>query len=158
MRFNQMLLILMGIAAVSAFAMPPTFGERFRGTIAGLFWPVAYPVRQLAGAMDAKFVRPQTTPSAEIDAARSVGQLHAENDALRRQVTTLIGENAQLRQRMNDVKSLGTLADFCTIVPVSGGDVGAQQVLNLQIRPGDGFAPNMAVVYAKGFIGKLEPL
>ena len=161
MRFNGILLGLMALAAISALAMPPTTGDSFR-KVGILFMPISSPVRQIAGSVDARMVKPIPTPSSEASAGRTAAQLRDDNETLKFQVSALTSENEHLtglnESLLVKLNSIGTLNSKLAVrlVPVIGGDLGTQQVLTLQLLSGD-VASNTPVMYPpKNFAGKLE--
>lgn len=161
MRFNGILLGLMALAAISALAMPPTTGDSFR-KVGILFMPISSPVRQIAGSVDARMVKPIPTPSSEASAGRTAAQLRDDNETLKFQVSALTSENEHLtglnESLLVKLNSIGTLDSKLAVrlVPVIGGDLGTQQVLTLQLLSGD-VASNTPVMYPpKNFAGKLE--
>jgi len=151
----------MALAAISALAMPPTTGDTFR-KVGILFMPISSPVRQIAGNVDARLVKPPSTPSSEASAGRTAAQLRDDNETLKFQVSALTSENEHLtglnESLLVKLNSIGTLNSKLAVrlVPVIGGDLGTQQVLTLQLLSGD-VASNTPVMYPpKNFAGKLE--
>ncbi len=162
MRFNGILLGLMALAAISALAMPPTTGDSFR-KVGILFMPISSPVRQIAGSVDARMVKPIPTTSSEASAGRTAAQLRDDNETLKYQVSSLSADNERLtllnESLLVKLNSIGTLNSKIAVrlVPVIGGDLGSQQVLTLQLLSGEGVASNTPVMYPpKNFAGKLE--
>ena len=154
MRFNAYLLLLLPLSAACSF-LPPGVGESFR-KLSVLLLPVSYPVRLLAGNVDARLVPQALTPSAQKESTHSPAQALNENETLQYHLSLLLSENELLRRQLADVRSLN-LKGQVKLVPVIGGDVGSRQVLTLQLSSGDGVAPNMPVTYGKGsFAGKVE--
>lgn len=155
MRFNGILLGLMALAAISALAMPPTTGDSFR-KVGILFMPVSSPVRQIAGSVDARMVKPAPLPSSELNTGRSAEQLRDDIQVMKYQVEFLTAENNLLHKKLDAIGVLDTKTPM-KFVPVIGGDLGSQQVLTLQIPTGQGVASDMPVMYPpKNLAGKLE--
>ena len=148
-------IFLMAVALLSAFVMPPTLGNAVR-KVDWLLTPVSYPVRQVAASFDARLVKSQPTPSGEAAGGATVEQLRDENQTLKFRVKQLTTVNENLQRQLNDVVLLGLPADSLRVVPVTGGDPGNQQVLNIQMPANEAVAPNVPVLYAYGMVGKLE--
>lgn len=155
MRFNASLLFMMAVAAVSAFAMPPNFGDSFRNSATTLFLPVTSTVRQVAWLLNKRLVPPRGTAVAENGGGNGYAQLRDENENLKYRVSFLKTENERLQRQLNDISQLD-IKDPVRIIPVIGGDPGSQQVLSLQLASGEGVIPNMPVMYPYGLVGKLE--
>ena len=155
MRFNAVLLSLMGLAAISALAMPPTMGDSFR-KLGILFMPVSSPVRQIAGTVDARMVKPIPLPSTQTSAGRTAAQLRDDIETMKYQIQVLTAENLRIHEKLDSIGAID-ITSAIKFVPVIGGDLGTQQVLTLQLRSGEGAVPNTPVMYPpKNFAGKLE--
>ena len=148
MRFNGYLLLLLALTGVSALFMPPGVGDSFR-KLSVLLLPVSYPVRLIAGNVDARIVRQPMTPSQEKESGRSPSQLLNDNDTLKYQLSVLTSENELLHRQLSEVRSLN-LKSQVKVVPVIGGDFGSRQMLTLQLSSGEGVVPNIPVTYVAG--------
>jgi rod shape-determining protein MreC len=157
MRFNQVIVFLMVIAALSAFVMPPGINA-FR-KFDSLLAPVSYPARKVAQALHARAggsaARP--TPSEERSGDVSVEQLRYENKNLLIRVNELTEQNQKLLELLNQVKGFELPVGALMLAPVIGGDEGSEQVLKVQVRSTDGLTPNMPVLSPQGeLVGKLQ--
>ena len=157
MRSNASLLIMMSLAGISALAMPLGMGDSFR-RIGVLFLPVSLPVRMMAGTVDARMVKPQTSLSPETSAGRTIDQLRNDYETMKYQNTVLLSENELLRRQLADVRAMNFKMPV-KFFHVIGGDLGKHQILTLLLSSSDGVAPNMPVMYQpKNLAGKIEIL
>jgi hypothetical protein len=159
MRLSLPLLVMMALAALGALFLPPTSGESLRALTGALFLPISSPVRQIAGNVDGRLVKPRVPPSIQNTAARSNQQLVDEIETLRYQVADIGNKADKLRQQLNEIGHIDPKSPM-RYVQVIGGDVGVQQVLLLQLPSSEGLAHNTPVLYPKGqstgLAGKLE--
>jgi cell shape-determining protein MreC len=150
----------MSLAGVSALAMPLGMGDSLRH-IGVLLMPVSLPVRMMAGTVDSKWVKPQTSLSPETSAGRTVDQLRNDYETMKYQNTVLLSENDLLRRQLADVRQMNIQMPV-KFFHVIGGDLGKHQILTLMISSGDGVGPGMPVMYqsknTKSLAGKLEIL
>jgi cell shape-determining protein MreC len=159
MRFSPPLLLMMALATLGALFLPPTAGESLRAFTGALFLPISSPVRQIAGNVDGRVVKPIASPSREKDGARTNAQLIDEIETLRYQVAFLDDKAKNLDKQL---KEFGQIDAKLPVrhVQVIGGDPGTQQVLFLQLANSDGLAHNTPVFYPKGnemgLAGRLE--
>jgi cell shape-determining protein MreC len=157
MRFNQVIVFLMVIAALSAFVMPPGLNA-FR-KFDSLLAPVSYPVRKVAQTLHARAggASARPTPSDEKSGDVSVEQLRYENKNLLIRVNELTEQNQKLLELLNQVKGFELPMSALMIAPVIGGDQGSEQVLKVQVRSTEGLTPNMPVLSSQGqLVGKLQ--
>jgi cell shape-determining protein MreC len=155
MRYSFGLFFLMFLSAVSAVLMPPRMGDSLRKT-SSLFIPVSLPVRVIAGSVDARLVKPDPTPSAEVLAGRTTKQLHDDITTLNYQVNQLISENNLLQEKLDLIGALDTKTPV-KLVHVFAADLGAQQVLTMQVSAREALAPGTPAMYPpKNLAGKVE--
>src|SRR6059036_3799099 len=136
LRFNQVFVGLLALSFISAFVLPSRFTNPVR-SIQGLFYPVARPARAIGVALNRRFERPPRDD-------RAVSDVRAENDQLRRMVSELTAQLAQLQRINADRQLIGDARSLCTPAKVVGnGNGGQRESLSLRAGTFDGVREGM---------------
>src|SRR5690349_10624017 len=149
-RFKHVFFGLMGLAALSAFVIPPRYTDRVSPPLQILFAPVAAPVHALVSRA-AGGGGPDLPPD-----QRPAYAIRLENDRL-------VQENIWLRQHLeelqrinNEREKLGDLRSLCTPVKVLGSDLGLRESLAVAGSSLEGLKDGMYVIYPGGIVGTLQ--
>jgi hypothetical protein len=150
-RFGHIFFVLMLLALLSAFVIPPARSQRFKPNVQVVFLPVSWPAtgvgRWLAGRMGDR----TWTDSRDVDAIKS------ENAELR---TTVFNLTERLNREM--VKSAQheaispKLRDRGIWVTTAGGDAGMRQTLQLRPPIPAGVVDGMYATYSGGVVGIVQ--
>ncbi|HYO11354.1 MAG TPA: rod shape-determining protein MreC [Tepidisphaeraceae bacterium] len=149
MRFNQVYVGLLLLSVCSAFFIPARYTDPIRG-VQKLFAPVSIPARKIGSV-----VRHRVAPEGERD-RRAVEDVKAENDRLRAENLSLMGQLVEMRQINQERAQLGDMRPLCTPFRVVGTDPGVtRDSLAIAASNGDGVEPQMPVLYANGIVGRI---
>lgn len=153
LRFNHVFLLLIMLSGACAFILPPGASNSIRGKIDGLFAPVSYPLRKVAGAIDRQFqARAETIPA---DVASFSPAAQNEIAKLKASIASLSVQLDQLKKVAADRELMGDAQRYAQPFRVIGGDPGNRQSLSLAGTSGDGLAIGMAAVHRDGIVGKI---
>src|SRR4051794_5715526 len=119
-RFNYVFLLLMALAAVTAFGLPPRIGDKVSPQVQILFAPVSRPVRAMAG-----WARGRSGPNLPPD-ERPAYAIRVENERLKSENIELRLHLETLARTEQERAKLGPLRQFCTPVAVAGVDAGTR--------------------------------
>jgi cell shape-determining protein MreC len=151
-RFNQYFIPLVMLAGASAFVVPPRAGQGLRSRVDGLFTPVSYPVRELAGVVSRRWHAGEGAPEqgagVPADAQRQIEQLQNQVASLSMQIEVL-AELAAARELRGDAQK------YARPFRVSGADASGRDWLLLAAGSGEGLAAGQAVVRRDGLVGKV---
>jgi cell shape-determining protein MreC len=158
LRFNHVFVGLMGIAALSAFAVPPSLSNRGRAAVQNVFAPVARPTRVIAGWLHDRFAHPAPVDDAAPgDAPRTLAQLRDENHQLKLLTVNLTVELQKLREVNAERESVGAdIRDFCTPFQVMGADTGVRASLSIQGTSLDEMTSGMPVLFGGELVGRID--
>src|SRR5687768_7683606 len=139
-KFNHVFAALLILSALSAFVIPTRYTAKAQPQVQSLFYPVAKPVRSVAGWVHDRLARPPAKDS------RTVQALVDENDALRQELAATARELGELRQRDAEMAQLGPIRDSCTQFPVVGTDPGGREGLLLRGSTMEGLREKQCVL------------
>jgi cell shape-determining protein MreC len=158
LRFNHIFVLLLLLAAIGAVVVPVGTGDGARAVVAGVFAPVSWPARGVAGWVHDS-VRGDRAVDDEAMAegkARTVDQLRGENELLRLTVASLSSQLDSLKQLNADRRMLGNVRPLCEPFSVVGTDSGPRQSLILQTLGRGAVSPRQPVLYSGGIAGRVE--
>lgn len=150
-RFNNVFIGLLALSAVSAFVVPPRWGNAVRGWGDGIFAPVSYPVRQFAMMVTR---RGEGVAAPAFDTKIASADAKAEIERLRTTVASLAAQVAELRKLNFNRELAGEVGKFSLPFKVTGAGTG-RDVLMVAGTSGDGLAVNMPVAFSDGIVGKV---
>lgn len=151
-RFNHFFIGLMAASGLCAFVLPPAVSGKFKGRADGLFAPVAYPIRKIAGAVSRQFNR-SAAPAFDIASAPIEARLEIER--LRTQVSSLTIQNDVLKDLAKERSVLGDALKYAVPVKVIGNDSGGRDALILNGSTRDGIRDGQAVLRHDALIGRV---
>ncbi len=149
-KFHHVFLMLLTLATLGAFVIPPRFTDAGRAQLQGLFSPVSRPTRWVAGWVHEKFVKDvpqdQRSPKAITD----------ENERLKVSLASLDAQLDQLKQLNRDRELLGDVRDLCIPLAVTGADPGGRESLSISGTTLQGVRQGMKVLYPGGLVGVVD--
>jgi len=154
LRFNVVLIFLLGTGVLGAFVLPPGLSATLQGRADLLLMPVSRPVRAAALAVSDRLGGAEK-PSGP---ARTRAELEEENKRLLTQVAALDAQLAAFQQRDAQRTALGPSGQYCESFAVSGGDAGGRASLSLAALPGSSTAhlePGQPVLNGYGLVGRI---
>jgi cell shape-determining protein MreC len=149
-KFHHVFAALLLLSALSAFVIPERYTAKAQPQVQSLFYPVAKPVRSVAGAIHGRLARPETKD------ARDSQTLLEENEQLRQEFAALSQQLEELRRINAERSKLGPIRDQCTPVAVVGNDAGGREGLLLRGSTLEGLREGQVVLFAGGVVGKIE--
>jgi cell shape-determining protein MreC len=150
LRFQHVFVGLMALSALSAFAIPRPYTNRFYPQLAMLFAPAARPAGAIGGFIFHRLGGDRP------DDPRDVGALRLENQELKATVQMLSEQLEELAQRNAEREKLGSVRELCTPIEVVGADSGTRESLSLRGSTLEGIAEGMYVLYSGGVVGQIE--
>ena len=155
-RFNAIFMLLMAIALVNAFILPPRTTNPIRKDFEGLFYPVSRPVNRLAGIIARRFEKTEVVDAGSPDTPRPAETILEENRHLRDALASLQVKYDQLAQLNADRASVGNVRDICQPYKIAGTDSsGLRESLVLEAIPNRAIKNDLPVIHANEFIGKV---
>src|SRR5581483_11715413 len=150
-RINHLFYGLMALTGLCAFIIPQRHTDPFRVHIQGLFNPISFPVRRLAGRV---YVR--VAADEEKGDPRSQQAIEKENELLRRELLRLTAAVERLEKLDASWQKLGDLKSQCTHYAVAGGDSAGRDTLSLAGSSFGGLRDHMPVLHDGGLVGYVE--
>jgi cell shape-determining protein MreC len=148
-KFKHVFAALLALSAISAFILPERFTTKAQPQVQGLFYPVARPVRSVAGWVDVRF----STPT---DDGKTSKSLREENESLKQDVITLSMALVELQRRNDERESVGRVREFCQHFPTIGTDAAGREGLLLKGSTLDGLKQGQYAVYWGGVVGTVD--
>jgi len=150
LKFHHVFFMLLALAAMSAFMIPPRFTDPGRAQVQGIFEPVSKPTRLVAlWAKQRFFSEPSSDP-------RTPAVVGDENQRLRVTLANVSAQLEQLKLVNRDRELLGDVRDLCTPVAVTGSDPGGRDSLSTAGTTLQGIKPGMKVLYPGGLVGVVD--
>jgi hypothetical protein len=149
-KFHHVFAALLVLSFLSAFVIPARYTTRIHPQVQSLFYPVARPVRGVAGWIDGKLAKPDTAD------ARDARTLAEENDQLRQDKAVLVTLIDELQRRIDERAKFGPIADDCTQFQVFANDAAGREGLLLRGSTFEGLRQGQYVLFAGGVAGILE--
>lgn len=155
LRFNHVFLLLMGLAAASAFVVAPRVTAGVRASAGALFAPLAGPLHWLSG-WTAQRIAPPPPDRHSPAQPRTQGELLAENDRLRQDLASLTAQMERLQQREAERSRLGPLRQRVSAATVVGQDAGPGESLAVLTGGVEDVAPGTVALYGGGVAGRVD--
>lgn len=158
LRFRHIFVVLLFLAAVGAFVVPAQSGDGVRAVVAGIFIPVSWPVRTLAGWAHDRLVgnHPPDDQAVGGGKSRAIDAIRLENESLRITVANLTSQLGALKQLNADRQMLGAVRPLCEPFAVVGADSGSRRSLILQTAGHGDIQEGQPVLYYGGIAGRVE--
>jgi cell shape-determining protein MreC len=150
LKFQHVFFGLMGMSAITAFAIPSRLVNGVQPGVEALFAPIARPVGGVA-----RWAHDRISPEISPD-QRLSQDVKKENQALRNEVASLTVRLTDLQQKEGKRAELGTIRARCSPFPVVGPDTGTRESLNLQGSTMEGLHDGMYVLYGGGVAGQIQ--
>ncbi|MDB5305621.1 MAG: rod shape-determining protein MreC [Phycisphaerales bacterium] len=149
LKFQHVFFGLMGMSAITAFAIPSRVMSSVQPGVGALFAPVARPVGGIA-----RWAHDRIAPEISPD-QRASQDVKKDNQALRTEVANLTVRLQELQQREGE-RGQVRLRALCTPFAVIGPDTGTRESLNLQGSSFEGVHDGMLVMYSGGVAGVIQ--
>ena len=150
LRFKHAYVGLLGLAGLSAFAIPAPYTRKAVPDVQALFSPISWPVRSVAEKLSSKF------DSQVAEENRTKGALLDENEELRQQVAKLSHDLDELRKISAGFEGLGDLKERCRSYPVVFNDSGTSDSLAISTSSLSGVRAGMYALLPSGIAGIVE--
>ena len=121
-RSGRLFAVLMGLSFLSAFVLPARFTTPMRSQVQGLFAPVSWPTRAIAGAVYRRANPGRTTDDGSPVQPRPADAVYAENHALRTALAALAVKFDQLSRLNADRKLTRDVLPLSRPATVTGAD------------------------------------
>jgi cell shape-determining protein MreC len=153
-RFNHLFLGLMAASGVASFILPPTVSGKFKGRADGLFTPVAYPLRKVAGGIARQFNK--SSPMPGFDVASAPADARHEIERLRSQVAVLTVQLVGLKELSAGRELIGEAHKYAVPLKVIGNDPGGRDALILAGSTADAIKRDDPVLRADALVGRIS--
>ncbi|MDB5358158.1 MAG: Cell shape-determining protein MreC [Phycisphaerales bacterium] len=150
LKFQHVFFGLMGMSAITAFAIPSRVVNGVQPGVEALFAPIARPIGGIS-----RWAHDRIAPEISPD-LRASQDVKKENQALRTEVANLTVRLHDLEEKESDRDKVGPLRGLCTPFSVIGPDTGTRESLNLQGSSFEGLHDGMLVIYSGGIAGVVQ--
>ncbi len=145
-RSQHVFSVLMVLAFLCAFVIPPQHTQRATPNVEGLFMPLSVPARWAGRAL---------VGGDDWRDRRKSEVVRAEAAELRALVSTLQVQLDRERERSGQRKGLGPLKARVVVVPVVGGDAGTRETLQIRGTFGQDVREGQIAMYTGGVVGRV---